>query len=163
MPVGPAGAQFAACYSGTTGAFSPSLDSAKEMSNDTQRTRRFLKTWAINTLAVLLAVNIVPGDKIHFLGNTYLAPILTALILGILNAFIRPILMLLALPLLIFTLGLFTLVINALLLRLVALLLPNFFYVQNFWAAFLGALIISVISVALISISSRLHALSGSR
>jgi putative membrane protein len=119
------------------------------MSNDTQRTRRFLKTWAINTLAVLLAVNIVPGDKIHFLGNTYLAPILTALILGILNAFIRPILMLLALPLLIFTLGLFTLVINALLLRLVALLLPNFFYVQNFWAAFLGALIISVISVAL--------------
>ena len=119
------------------------------MSNDTQRTRRFLKTWAINTLAVLLAVNIVPGDKIHFNGNTYLAPILTALILGILNAFIRPILMLLALPLLIFTLGLFTLVINALLLRLVALLVPNFFYVQSFWAAFLGAAIISLISVAL--------------
>jgi putative membrane protein len=119
------------------------------MSNDTQRTFRFLKTWAINTLAVLLAVNIVPGNQIHFLGNTYAAPILTALTLGILNAFIRPIMLLLALPLLIFTLGLFTLVINALLLRLVAWLLPDYFHVENFWAAFLGALIIGIISVAL--------------
>jgi putative membrane protein len=117
------------------------------MSNDTQRTRRFLKTWAINTLAVLLAVKIVPGITI---AGGFAAPILTALLLGILNAFIRPIMMLLALPLLIFTLGLFTLVINALLLRVVAFLLPaDYFHVENFWAAFLGALVISIVSMAL--------------
>jgi putative membrane protein len=65
-----------------------------------------------------------------------------------LNAFVRPILMLIALPLLIFTLGLFTLVINALLLCFLSVLLP-FFHVDSFGYAFLGALIISVISVAL--------------
>lgn len=116
------------------------------MSNDTQRTFRFLKSWAINTLAVLLAVKIVPGISI---ASGYAAPIMTALTLGILNAFIRPIMMLLALPLLIFTLGLFTLVINALLLRLVAWLLPDYFHVENFWAAFIGAAIIGIVSVAL--------------
>jgi len=116
------------------------------MNSDTQRTFRFLKSWAINTLAVLLAVKIVPGISCT---SPYAAPIMTALLLGILNAFIRPILMLLALPLLIFTLGLFTLVINALLLRLVAWLVPQYFHVDNFWAAFLGAAIIGIISVAL--------------
>jgi putative membrane protein len=118
------------------------------MSNDTQRTRRFLKTWAINTLAVLLAVKIVPGISISTT-SPYAAPIITALVLGILNAFIRPILMLLALPLLLFTLGLFTFVINALLLRLVAWFLPGYFHVENFWAAFLGAAVIGFISVVL--------------
>jgi putative membrane protein len=118
------------------------------MNSDTQRTFRFLKSWAINTLAVLLAVKIVHGISISP-ASPYAAPIMTALALGILNAFIRPILMLLALPLLIFTLGLFTLVINALLLRLVAWLLPEYFHVENFWAAFVGAAIIGIVSVAL--------------
>lgn len=120
------------------------------MNNDTQRLVRFLKSWAINTLAVLLAVKIMPGNHIHFnAGSPYAAPVCTALVLGILNAFIRPVLMLLALPLLIFTLGLFTLVINALLLRLVALLIPGYFTVDSFYAAFVGAAIIGIISVAL--------------
>jgi putative membrane protein len=70
-------------------------------------------------------------------------------LLGILNAFVRPILMLLALPLLIFTLGLFTFVINALLLYLVGALLAPHFQVDSFGFAFLGALIISIISIAL--------------
>ncbi len=119
------------------------------MNSDTQRTLRFLKSWAINTLAVLLAVKIVPGISIST-ASPYSAPIMTALALGILNAFIRPILMLLALPLLIFTLGLFTLVINALLLRLVSWLLPpGYFHVENFWAAFLAAIVIGIVSVAL--------------
>jgi len=118
------------------------------MNSDTQRTLRFLKSWAINTLAVLLAVKIVPGISIST-SSPYAAPIMTALTLGILNAFIRPILMLVALPLLIFTLGLFTLVINALLLRLVAWLLPSYFQVDSFWAAFVGAAIIGIVSVAL--------------
>ena len=74
---------------------------------------------------------------------------MASLLLGILNAFVRPILMLIALPLLIFTLGLFTLVINALLLYFVGRLLDPNFSVDSFRYAFFGALIISVISIAL--------------
>jgi putative membrane protein len=74
--------------------------------------------------------------------------LIASFLLGILNAFVRPILMLIALPLLIFTLGLFTFVINALLLYFLSVLLP-FFHVDSFGYAFLGALIISIISAVL--------------
>lgn len=108
---------------------------------------QFFKSWLINTLAVLLAVQVVHG--IHFRDPGLLAPVLTALMLGILNAFLRPILMLLALPLLVFTLGLFILVINAVMLCLVSWLMHPYFQVDTFGAAFLGALVISIVSVAL--------------
>jgi putative membrane protein len=116
------------------------------MSPQTQKTVRFLQSWIINTVAVALAVIILHGH-IHCEKNSDL--VLAALLLGILNAFVRPILMLIALPLLIFTLGLFTLVINALLLYFVGVLLAPRFSVDSFGYAFLGALIISIISVAL--------------
>jgi putative membrane protein len=109
--------------------------------------RKFIKSWTINTLAVLVAVYLVPG--IHFKDNSLWTPCVVSLVLGILNAFIRPILMLLALPLVIFTLGLFTLVINALLLYFVSFLLGNYFAVDSFGAAFLGALVISIVSLLL--------------
>lgn len=116
------------------------------MSPQTSKALRFLQSWIINTVAVLVAVQILRGH-IHCENNTHL--LLASLLLGILNAFVRPILLLIALPLLIFTLGLFTLVINALLLYFVGYLLKPDFYVESFGYAFLGALIISVISVAL--------------
>jgi len=109
--------------------------------------KKFLQSWAINTLAVLVAVYIVPG--IRFTDNSLLTPLITSLVLGILNAFIRPILMLVALPLLIFTLGLFTLVINALLLYFVSFLLAQHFQIDNFGWALLGALVISMVSLPL--------------
>ena len=109
--------------------------------------KRFLQSWAINTLAVLVAVYVVPG--IHFKDNSLWTPFVTSLVLGILNAFIRPILMFLALPLLIFTLGLFTLVINGLLLYFVSFLMGNHFQVDGFGSAFLGALVISIVSLLL--------------
>ena|ERR1700722_9091480 len=112
-----------------------------------KRLFQFLKSWLINTLAVLLAVQIVHG--IHFRDNGLLPPVLTALMLGILNAFIRPVLVVLALPLLIFTLGLFMLIINALLLYFTGMLLTPYFQVDTFGAAFLGALVIGIISIAL--------------
>ncbi len=115
------------------------------------RLKRFLQSWLINTLAVLVAVEVVPG--VHFSGRNFWTPFITSLVLGILNAFIRPIMMLLALPLLIFSLGLFTLVINALLLRLVGVLLSPYFVVKDFWSAFLGALVISLVSLALNSLT----------
>ncbi|MCU0785202.1 MAG: phage holin family protein [Verrucomicrobia bacterium] len=111
------------------------------------RPKRFIQRWLITTLAVLVAVHIVPG--IRLAENSLWMPFVTALILGILNAFIRPIMMFMALPLLIVTLGLFTLVINALLLYLVGWMLKPSFVVEDFWSAFLGSLIISVVSVAL--------------
>jgi putative membrane protein len=109
--------------------------------------KKFFQSWLINTLAVLVAVYIVPG--LRFKDNGLWTPFVTALVLGILNAVIRPVLMLLTLPLLIFTLGLFTLVINALLLYFVSFLLGRYFEVDGFWSAFWGALLISFVSMVL--------------
>ena len=115
--------------------------------------KKFIQSWIINTLAVLVAVYIVPG--IHFQDNNLLTPtpFIVSFVLGILNVFIRPIIIVLALPFLIFTLGLFILVINALLLYFVGFLLKPHFYVDTFWSAFWGALIISIISLVLNSIT----------
>jgi putative membrane protein len=111
--------------------------------------KKFLQSWAINTLAVLVAVSILPG--IHY--KQPLDLFVASLLLGILNAFLRPIMMLLALPLLIFTLGLFMLVINALILYFVGYVLRPHFYVDGFWSAFWGALIIGIISLLLNTLS----------
>lgn len=107
---------------------------------------RFLQSWVINTLAVLVAVVLLRG---HITYQNWSDLFIASLLLGILNAFVRPILMFLALPLLIFTLGLFTLVINALLLYFVGVLMGRHFQVDSFGFAFLGALIISVVSILL--------------
>ena len=107
--------------------------------------KKFLLSWLINTLAVLVAVYLVKGINYQ----TPLDLVVASLLLGILNSVVRPFLMFLALPLLIFTLGLFTLVINALVLYFVGNLLRPHFSVDSFWAAFWGALVISIVSVIL--------------
>jgi putative membrane protein len=95
-------------------------------------------------VAVLLASNFIPGIEIN--ADPPLVPALIfALILGILNAFLRPILLLLTLPLNILTLGLFTLVVNAIVFWL-ASQVGGGVRVDNFPAAFLGALLVSVVS-----------------
>ena len=110
----------------------------------------FLQRWLINTLAVLVASYIVSGISYGRPIDLFVA----ALILGILNAILRPLLMLLSLPLLVFTLGLFTLVINALLLLLASWLVGEaHFHVDGFWSAFWGALIISLVSIVLNSLT----------
>jgi len=103
----------------------------------------FLKRWLITTVAVWLASHIVPG--IYY---TTSGLFLAALLLGLLNAFVRPVMMVLSLPLLIFTLGLFMLVINALLLWSVGTVLKGF-RVEGFAAAFWGSLVISITSLVL--------------
>lgn len=105
-----------------------------------------MQSWLINTLAVLVAVVLLRG---HITYHNWSDLFVASLLLGILNAFVRPILMFLALPLLVFTLGLFTLVINALLLFCVGKIMAPHFQVDSFGFAFLGALIISVVSIAL--------------
>jgi putative membrane protein len=105
----------------------------------------FLLRWLINTVAVAVASSIV--SRIHYQRGLDL--LLASLLLGILNAFARPLLMLVSLPLVILTLGLFTFVINGLLLYWVGLLLRPHFQVETFGAAFWGALIITIMTLFL--------------
>ena len=92
-------------------------------------------------LGLYLASAIVPGVTI----NGTLDLILAALLLGLVNAIVRPLLFLLTLPLTIVTLGLFLLVLNAAMFGLVAAVLDNF-VVAGFWSAIFGALIVSITS-----------------
>ena len=103
----------------------------------------FLIRWGINALALYLTTLIVPGVKVPTFG----AAVVSALVLGIVNAVIRPIILLLTLPLNILTLGLFTLVVNTLMLYIVSSVTK--LHLENFWAAFLGAIVLSVVSAIL--------------
>jgi len=103
--------------------------------------RGVLLRWLILTAAVLAASWLLTGVRV----NGIFPAILAAALLGICNAVLRPLLIVLTLPLNILTLGLFTFVINALMLLLVSAVIPGF-YVLGFWTAFFGALIISVTS-----------------
>jgi putative membrane protein len=103
--------------------------------------RHFLFRWAITTVAVMIAAGIVGGIRYDSVGSLIGA----ALLLGILNAFLRPILLLLTAPLIILTLGLFIFVVNGLLLLLVNDLVHGF-HVDSFGSAFLGAILISIAS-----------------
>lgn len=113
----------------------------------------FLLRWLNSTAAVFVATCVIKG--IHY--DTIPGLIVATFLLGILNTFLRPLLMLLSLPLMIFTLGLFTLFINAFLLYLVGSVV-NTFHVDSFAAAFWGALIISLISLALNSLTGTTNA-----
>ena len=107
-----------------------------------ENTKAFLQRWFVTSLGVLVAAGLI--DKVHADG---IIPLLVAsLLLGVLNAFLRPILLIATIPLVIFTFGLFIFVINALLLYLVAHLVKGF-YVADFWNAFKGAIVISIVSV----------------
>jgi putative membrane protein len=110
---------------------------------------RFLLRIAINAFALWVAVRFVPG--ISFEGSP-LALLGVAVVFGLLNAVVRPVLKLLTCPLLILTLGLFTFVLNAAMLSLTAALsnaLGLNFRAPLFWPAFLGALVVSFVSAAL--------------
>jgi putative membrane protein len=107
--------------------------------------KKFVQSWLINTLAVLVAGYMVRG--IHYQKPVDLFA--AALVLGILNTVLRPFLMLLTFPLLLFTLGLFRFIINGFLLYMVGTVLEPHFQVDGFWDAFWGALVISLVSMVL--------------
>lgn len=97
--------------------------------------------WLVLTLAIMVAAYLIRGIAVKNFFNALLA----AAMLGILNAFFRPILIILTLPINILTLGLFTFVINAVLLMMASGVIGGF-AVQGFWPALLGSLLISLIS-----------------
>ena len=100
--------------------------------------------WLVNAAALYLTALLLPGIALRGVGSTLLA----AAILGIVNAVIRPLLLLFTLPLNILTLGLFTFVVNALMLLLTSAVVPGF-SVRGFGAALVGAVVLSVISFVL--------------
>lgn len=102
---------------------------------------RFILRAAIAAVGLWLATEWIQGLSI----DTPMTLVVAAVLLGIVNAFIRPLLILLTLPFTVVTLGLFLLVVNAAMLGLVAALLPGM-HVAGFWAAFWGALVVSIVS-----------------
>ncbi|OPY10087.1 MAG: Membrane protein of unknown function [Syntrophaceae bacterium PtaB.Bin095] len=105
--------------------------------------------WLILTAAIYLAARFIDGIEVH----GFVPALLAAAALGVLNALLRPVLIILTLPLNILTLGLFTFVINALLLKMASGVISGF-EVHGFWPALFGALIISLVSWLLSSFIS---------
>jgi putative membrane protein len=103
--------------------------------------RHFVFRWAITMVAVMVASSIIHGIRYDSVASLIGA----ALLLGILNAFLRPILLILSAPLILLTLGLFILVVNGLMLFVVPGIVIGF-HVDGFWSAFWGAIIISIVS-----------------
>ncbi len=102
---------------------------------------RHLILWIINAGTLVLLPYVLPGITVSSFGSA----LVTALLLGLINTIIRPVLVLLTLPITLVTLGLFILVINALLFWMVASFVPGF-QVHGFWSAFWGAILYSIIS-----------------
>jgi len=100
--------------------------------------------WLILTLAILMASFLLEGIQI----NGFFSALFAAAVLGILNAFFRPIALILTLPINVITLGLFTFIINAIMLLMASGVISGF-HVEGFWSAIIGALIISLVSFTL--------------
>jgi putative membrane protein len=112
---------------------------------------KLLIRWAITSLALFVAAWLLPG--IYVDSDGWVVYAVMAVILGLVNATIRPLLKFLTCPLILLTLGLFTLVIDGLTLWLASVIAVRWFYVgfyiRDFWSAFLGALIVSIVTVIL--------------
>jgi len=103
--------------------------------------KHFVFRWAVTTIAVMVASSVIRGIRY----DTVAALIGASLLLGILNAFIRPFLLILSAPLILLTLGFFILILNGLLLLVVPSVVVGF-HVDHFWSAFWGAIVISIVS-----------------
>lgn len=101
---------------------------------------RLLLVWILNAIALLAVAYLYPGVQVE----DWKAAAVAALVLGLVNTLVKPVLVILTLPVTIVTLGLFLLVLNALLFWSVASLVPGF-HVTGFWAAVLGAILYSLI------------------
>ena len=105
---------------------------------------RLLVNWLVTTAAILITAYFLPGVSIRSIG----AALITALVLGFINAIVRPILLILTFPITIVTLGLFIFVLNALLVLVTSAIVPGF-EVRGFWWALLFSLLFSVVSFVL--------------
>ena len=102
---------------------------------------RILLVWLVNTIALIAVAYLMPSITVTSFGRALIA----ALVLGLVNAIIRPLLILLTLPVTVITLGLFIFVINGLLFWLVGSFVEGF-VVRGFWSGFFGAILFSIVS-----------------
>ena len=113
---------------------------------------KLLIRWAISALSLFAAAWLVPGIHVDD-GRGWMVYAAMAVVLSLVNALIRPLLKLLTCPLILLTLGLFTLVVNAITLLISSALANNVFgfgfYIEGFWSAFWGAIIVSIVSIVL--------------
>lgn len=107
-----------------------------------------LISWLVSSLAIIIAAYVLPGVQV----DNFLAALVAALVLGIINSVLKPILLLLTLPINVLTLGLLTFVINALLVMLAASIVPGF-HVNGFWWALLFSIVLSIVNTVLGNIS----------
>lgn len=105
---------------------------------------RLILKWALNSFALFFVMKLISGIQIDRFQDLLLA----TLVIGLLNAFLRPVIILLTLPVTVLTMGLFTLVINALMFSFAEYLVPGF-HVTGFGAAFVAALLFSLFSFVL--------------
>jgi len=103
-----------------------------------------LANWILSAIALVIVANYVPGFHV----NSFATALIVAVILGIINTLIKPIILILTLPINILTLGLFTFVINALLLLLVARFVPGF-TIEGFVPALIGAIVLWLINIVI--------------
>ena len=106
--------------------------------------RGLLIKWIINSLAILIVTYIVKGIEVA----SPVTVIVVAFVLGIINAFLRPFIILITLPITIFTFGLFTFFINGFLFYMVSKIVKGFI-ITGFWPAFFGSILFSIISLLL--------------
>ena len=106
--------------------------------------RGLLIKWIINSLAILIVTYIVKGIEVA----SPMTVIVVAFVLGIINAFLRPLIILITLPITIFTFGLFTFFINGSLFYMVSRIVKGF-VITGFWSAFFGSILFSIISLLL--------------
>jgi putative membrane protein len=105
--------------------------------------QHFLLTWLGTAIALLITAHFVPG----FIVKTFVTALVAAVVLGLVNAFVRPILRLLTLPINLITFGLFTFVINAFTLWLASVLTPNYgFEIRGILPALLGSIVLAIVS-----------------
>ena len=102
---------------------------------------QFLLTWLVAAVSLVITAQVVPGFNV----DTFTAAAIAAVVLGLINAIVKPILVLMTLPLTILTLGLFLLVVNAISIGLVAYLTPGF-AVTGFFPAVIGSIVLSFVS-----------------
>lgn len=112
------------------------------------RKMKILLAWIINALALFVVVKIVPGIEVEDTATLFLA----ALVIGVVNALIKPVLQIVSLPITLLTLGIFALIVNAALFGLAAWLVSGF-SVSGFWSALFGALVMSVVGGILHSLT----------
>ena len=115
---------------------------------------KLLIRWLVTSVSLVVAAWLVPGIRVEREAWTAFAGM--AIILGLVNSIVRPVLKLLSCPLIILTLGFFVLVLNGITLWLASAIAVRWFhvgfYIDGYWSAFLGALIVSIVSVILTAI-----------